>query len=254
MVGHAGTLDPLATGLLVILVGRATRLARFVEQEEKEYLAEAVLGSSTETDDSEGRVLRETRPAVWPGRSVVEEALGALTGSYPQRPPAFSARRVAGRRGYELARRGEAVPLPPTPVCVRRIDLLEWEPPVLVFRAVVSAGTYLRALARDLGERLGLGGHLRALRRERIGWLRVSEAQAPDLVGPGTALLPPLALVPGMPQRELSGTEVGDVAHGRPVSADAAEGMAALVWDGRLVAVAEGSPAGWQPRVVLEPA
>jgi len=254
-VGHAGTLDPFATGLLVVLIGRATRLARFVEREDKEYLAEAVLGVATETDDATGDVLAEHRPDRWPGRGEIEEALGELRGTYPQRPPAYSARRTAGRRGYELARRGQGVDLPATPVTVRTLDPLEWSPPVLVFRAVVSPGTYVRALARDLGERLALGGHLRALRRERIGTFRVADAVALDAVAPETRLLTPLELLPSMRRWPLTGEQARAAGHGQVVPAEAAVGEAALVSrEDRLVAVAEGNGNGWQPRVVLEPA
>lgn len=253
-VGHAGTLDPFATGLLVVLVGRATRLARFVERQDKTYWGEAVLGVTTDTDDATGTAMVEQRPDQWPGRSEVEAALARLRGTYPQRPPAYSARRVGGRRGYQLAREGRPVDLPPTPVTVSTLDLLGWEPPVLAFRAVVSAGTYVRALARDLGELLGLGGHLRALRRERIGSLSVADALPLDRIEPGVRLLDPLDVVGHLPKVALTAEECGAVGHGRPVPAVDASGAAALVSGDRLVAVAEGTGQAWQPRVVLETA
>ena len=254
-VGHAGTLDPFATGLLVILVGRATRLARYVERQDKGYLAEAVLGVATDTDDATGAVV----PGRQPGRPLPPEeeilaGLAALVGRYLQRPPAYSARRVAGERAYRLARRGEPVDLPATEVTVHALEAVEWSAPVLRFRAVVSAGTYVRAIARDLGERLGVGAHLSGLRREWIGTLRVADAHPLDTIDAGTVLLPPLDLVAHLPRVELDPEELAAVSHGRPVARDLTTGEAALVREGRLVAVAEATPAGWHPRVVLEAA
>lgn len=254
-VGHAGTLDPFATGLLVVLVGRATRLARYVERQRKGYLADAVLGVSTETDDRTGTVTATRDPTLpLPSEAEVRAALGALVGRYPQRPPAYSARRVAGERAYRLARRGEAVDLPATEVTVDTLDLVSWTPPVLRFRASVSAGTYVRALARDLGEQLGVGAHLSALRREWIGPLRAEDAIPLEALGPETPLLPPLDLLAQLPRVELSAEDLAAVRHGRVVPRPEAVNEAALVWEGRLVAVAEGAPGGWHPRVVLEPA
>jgi len=255
-VGHAGTLDPFATGLLVVLVGRATRLARFVERQAKGYLAEAVFGVTTDTDDLTGAVLDRQEPTTWPTQDAVREALVGLSGTHLQRPPAYSARRVAGRRGYELARAGLEVPLPATPVTVYGIELVEWLPPVLTFRVAVSPGTYIRALARDLGQRIGVGAHLRALRREWIGGLRVEEAVPLEDVVSATPLLSPLDLLGHLPRVELDAEQVGRVAHGRAVEGDtpAGGGEAALVADGRLVAVAEAVDGCWHPRVVLESA
>lgn len=250
-VGHAGTLDPFATGLLVILVGQATRLARFVERQVKGYWAEAVLGASTSTDDFEGDVLWERIPAQWPDEATVRAALTGFVGSFTQRPPTYSARRVGGRRGYELARRGEPVTLAPTEVTVYSAELVAWNPPVLEFRAAVSPGTYLRALARDLGERLGTGAHLRALRREWIGPLRVADALPLEVLGPQTPLLAPAELVRHLPQVELSSGEAAAIRQGRAIPAEGASGTAAVLAEGQLLAVAEGTGAAWQPRVVL---
>lgn len=252
-MGHVGTLDPFATGLLILVMGPATRMARLVEPYQKGYLAELVLGVSTDTDDAEGRVVGERPTDQWPGRAEVEAVLRTFHGSQLQRPPAFSARRVGGVRAYRIARAGKPVELPPTPVMVHRLELVEWQPPVLRFEADVSAGTYIRALGRDIGERLGLGGHLRALRRTRIGPHRVEDAvPLADLV-PGVVLRPPETLIPDLAQVVLSESERDDVGHGRPVWRAGAEGEAGLVWEGRLVAVAEGQGDRWHPRLVLEP-
>jgi tRNA pseudouridine55 synthase len=254
-VGHAGTLDPFATGLLIVLVGRATRLARFVERRPKGYLAEAVLGIATDTDDGTGAVIESRAARSWPDEPTVRGALESFRGIRPQRPPAYSARRVEGQRGYRLARAGQAVDLPPRDVTVHRIELLAWEPPVVRFRAEVSAGTYVRALARDLGAALGTVAHCRALRREWIGPFRVEDAIPPDALTALTPLLPPLRLVPDLPRVELDAAGARAAGQGRLIPAEGPAGPeAALVHDGRLIAVAEPVSAGWQPRVVLEPA
>lgn len=248
-VGHTGTLDPFATGLLVLLAGRATRLARFVEQQRKTYLATARLGWSTSTDDRTGEPLGEPVAAL-PEEPQIRGALDALQGSQEQRPPAFSAKKVAGERSYRRARRGEAVELAPVAVEVYRVELLSWEAPDLVFRAEVSPGTYLRALARDLGDRLGTGAHLTALRREAIGSLRVEEAVPLDRVGPG-ALLPAAAVLRDLPALELDADERAAVRHGRALRREAPAGDIALLWEGNLVAVARSEDACLRPAVVL---
>lgn len=254
-VGHAGTLDPFATGLLVVLVGPATRLARYVERQHKGYFAEAVLGVVTDTDDGTGTVVRRRDPALpLPSEEEIRGALATLVGRYAQRPPAYSARRVGGERAYRLARRGEAVELPATEVTVLALDFAGWSPPVLRFRAVVSAGTYVRALARDLGDRLGVGAHLSGLRREWIGPLRVEDARPLETITADTALVPALDLVAHLPRVAVDAAELAAIRHGRLVPRAEAAGEVALVSEGRLVAVAEAVPAGWQPRVVLEAA
>lgn len=248
-VGHTGTLDPFATGLLVLLVGRATRLARFVEQQPKTYLATARLGWNTSTDDCTGEPVGEPVTRL-PDVTAIRRALIGFRGPQHQRPPAFSAKKVAGERSYRRARRGEAVELAPVAVEVYRVELLAWEAPELVFRAVVSAGTYLRALARDLGQRLETGAHLTALRREAIGSLRVEDALPPERLGPG-ALLPPAAVLRDLPALELDAGEYAAVRHGRPVRREAPAGDVALLWQGDLLAVARSEDAWLRPSVVL---
>ena len=252
-VGHTGTLDPFATGLLVVLVGRATRLARFVESEAKTYLATVRLGVRTETDDLTGAVLEE-RPVGQLSLGRVQEALVGFAGEQRQRPPAYSARHVGGERSYRLARRGAAVQPPETTVTVHRIELVAWEPPAVTFRATVSAGTYLRAIGRDLGERLGTGGHLTALRREAIGALRVEQAIPLDQVGP-EALLPPAHVLGHLPAVSLDPAAKAEVVHGRAV-ADAGAAMepgvpVVLLAGGELVAVARPEDGRLRPTVVL---
>ena len=248
-VGHTGTLDPFATGLLVVLVGGATRLARFVEGRAKRYLAVARLGVATTTDDLTGETIRE-RPVQAVSDAALAAAIAGFTGRQRQRPPAFSAKHVAGVRSYRLARRGEAVDLPEVEVDVASIELVERRGELVTFRATVSAGTYLRAIARDLGEQLGTGAHLVALRREAIGDLSVSDAIAPAAVATET-LLPPRRFVSHLPVRTLDDAEAAGVAHGRVVSGAGGDGEIALVHDGSLLAVGESRGGVIHPRVVL---
>ena len=176
-IGHLGTLDPFATGLLVLLLGRATRLATFLETEPKVYDATIVFGSETDTDDETGAVTRSAEP---PGEPDVREAIHGLTGTLAQVPPAYSAKSVAGVRAYDAARRGEPLDLAPVSVTVH-----EWEVRSIdreSLRAVItcSGGTYIRALARDLGRAAGSAAHLGALRRTRVGEFDVRDAYSLD--------------------------------------------------------------------------
>ena len=254
-VGHAGTLDPFATGLLLVLIGRATRLARFVERQVKRYRADVTLGVATDTDDSTGAVIAERTPSAWPDDAAFRAALRSLEGTYPQRPPAYSARKVDGQRAYAIARAGGEPVLEARDVTVHSIHLVAWTPPVATIEVVVSAGTYVRAIARDLGERLGSVGHCSALRREAIGAFEAAHAVPLDQLGGSEPLLSPLALLGEMPRVELDQEGVGAVIHGRAVRADVELGTeAALIADGRLIAIAEGIGGWWHPRVVLEAA
>jgi tRNA pseudouridine55 synthase len=259
--GHTGTLDPFATGLLVVLIGRATRLARFVELESKTYLATARLGARTSTDDATGKLLADSKTPVSLPQVLVRKALAGFQGTQLQRPPPYSAKRVGGERSYKKARRGEAVELAEVEVTVNRIELVGYQPPHLTFRAVVSTGTYIRAIARDLGERLGVGAHLTQLRREAIGSLRVEDAVTLEQLGPA-ALLPPRELLAHLPSVELDDAARQAVAHGRAVVdgrtgalwAGEHQGSAAvaLVAAGELVAVARTDKGWLHPIVVLE--
>ncbi len=255
--GHTGTLDPFASGLLVVLVGRATRLARFVEGQPKRYLATARLGMQTATDDLTGEVIaRFPHPESVPEVRLREE-LATFLGQHPQRPPAFSAKRVAGERSYRRARRGELMELAEVPVTVHDIELVEYRPPDLCFRAVVSPGTYVRALARDLGNQLGVGAHLTALRREAIGSLGVEDAVPMDQLGPA-ALLSPQSVLRDLPSVDLDETERKAVVHGRAVKDSGAAGqraggaVVALMGGGELIAVAQAQDGWLRPTVVLD--
>ena len=250
-MGHTGTLDPFATGLLVVMVGRATRLARFVEQQPKTYLATARLGLTTTTDDLTGEPVGEAVPVLLDG-AAVEAGLRSLVGVHAQRPPAFSAKKVAGERSYRRARRGEAVELAPVQVTVHTAAMVRYAAPDVVFRVTVSAGTYVRALARDLGQRLGTAAHLTALRREAIGGLKVENAVAVETVSAGD-MLPPLAVLAHLPTVLLDPDDLTAIRHGRAVRREAPVGAeVALVAEGGLVAVAREVDGWLRPAVVLE--
>jgi len=183
-IGHAGTLDPFATGVLLLLVGKATKACERLMDSPKQYEAIVRLGATTETDDP------ETLAVPWspagggevtaPPREAVESALKALTGQIMQRPPAFSAMKIGGRRAYDLARKGHDVVLEPRPVCVYHIELLDYTWPLMRLRIDCGRGTYIRAIARDLGVALDVGGHLAELRRTAVGKFQIQDAVAPE--------------------------------------------------------------------------
>lgn len=179
-VGHTGTLDPFASGLLLVCVGPATRLAEYLSPQEKGYVATARLGVATTTHDLEGDVV--ARSEAWGDltRERVAAALRELRGTILQRPPVFSAKKVAGESAHRRARRGEVVELASVEVTVHEIELTAFDLPRIDFRVRCSSGTYIRALARDLGDILGVGAHLEALRRTAIGSFTVEGALAVD--------------------------------------------------------------------------
>ena len=219
-VGHTGTLDPFATGVLPVCVGRATRLARVLSAGDKEYAATIRLGFATTTDDLTGEPLdAPVDVVVDPG--ALNAALLALVGSFDQVPPAFSAKRVGGRRLYELARRGEAVPHAAAPVTVHAVRLLAREGDTLEIMVCCSAGTYVRALARDLGEKLGTGAHLTALRRTRSGPFDLSQAvSGDDLAGARDRMIPMAGLLLDLPAVRVGEAGRRLVGHGRELGPD----------------------------------
>ena len=185
-VGHTGTLDPFATGVLVILVGRATRLAQFLRGAEKEYEAIIRLGYATDTADATGRSTTETQRCTEFHREAIEAAFASLRGEIEQTPPMYSAKKVAGQKLYELARRGEEIERKPIRVAISRFESISPDDGLLKqnndgtrdlkVRVVCSAGTYVRALAEDFGKRLGIGAHLVELRRTRAGHFKIADA------------------------------------------------------------------------------
>ena len=199
-VGHAGTLDPLATGVMIVVTGRSTKLIEQLQAGVKEYVATIKLGATTPSFDLETEI-DATFPTEHITRELVEETLGRFKGRIEQVPPAFSACKVDGKRAYELARKGRDVELKPKVLVIDEIELQEFAPDSITVRVVCSKGTYIRALARDIGLALGSGGHLTALRRTRVGECSIDDAlnvdQTAELLRSVTVTLPQdPALVP----------------------------------------------------------
>lgn len=279
-VGHAGTLDPMATGVLVLGVGRATRLLTYLVGADKEYRATIRLGQDTDTDDAQGTVTSATGAAGLDPQALAA-AVGALTGPIEQVPSTVSAVKVDGRRAYDRARAGEEVALAARPVVVHAFDLGEPHETVaedgtpvvdLEARVVCSSGTYVRALARDLGAALGCGGHLTALRRTRVGGygLDIAVPLPGDRDGAGDepaavmarALIPPAqAARAAFPVRELSADEARELSFGRSIApADPVPGgtraapVAGVSPDGVLVALLAQEGQRVRPVLVMAPA
>jgi tRNA pseudouridine55 synthase len=248
-IGHGGTLDPFATGLLVLLVNRATRLLPFLDGEPKVYRARIRFGASTTTDDRDGEILEE-KPV--PSRETVEAAITSLTGHLLQRPPAYSAKSVGGVRAYKAARRGKPVTLEPVGVRVYEWRLIGWEGAELDAEIRCSGGTYVRALARDLGEASGSVAHLSALRRVSSGRFNVTDAVTMDaLDARNFALLPVGAAVHQLPKQTLDDLDARRVTHGQSVAASTAGDVAVLCHQDDVVAVAVREGEQWRPKVVM---
>ena len=191
-IGHLGTLDPFATGLLVLLLGRATRLATFIDTEPKVYDATIVFGEETDTDDSTGTVIRSAPP---PSEAAIRSALPAVTGKIAQVPPAYSAKSVDGTRAYDAARRGEPLELRPVDVEVYAWNEISFSKNTLTATIRCSGGTYIRALARDLGRLTSSAAHLGALRRTRVGRFDVRDAPTLDSLTADPSRIRPLRVV-----------------------------------------------------------
>jgi tRNA pseudouridine55 synthase len=260
-IGHAGTLDPMATGVLVLALGVATRLVEWATDHDKRYRAELTLGVETDTFDAEGRVVAERPVAVSP--VDLERALEGLRGEIDQRPPAFSAIQVGGRRLYDLARRGQAVEAPLRRITIRELRLLDYQAPRATIELLCSKGTYVRSLAHDLGRALGCGAHLSALRRLASGAFELADAVgleaavAEIAAGRGERLLRPLELAVAELPRLAPGAEgVAALRLGQPWAPPAEP-----IWPimlgrahdpgGELVAIVEWREGAWWPRKVL---
>ncbi len=271
-VGHGGTLDPFASGVLPVFLGRGTRVVEFHMGDRKAYRTTVCFGASSSTDDLEGELTLASGPA--PGRDAIVAALPSLTGPILQRPPAFSAIKVGGRRAYALARAGESVELKPREVSIHELTLVSWddsEPdrPIAVLDVVCSAGTYVRALARDLGEAVGSAGYLGALRRTASGGftgddaLPLDDIRAAAADGPMTLarLLRPIDTgLDRFPVVELTTDEAAAVARGqfvRPVAGfePGAERYRLRTADGALAAIAVEAGSGRlaPDKVLIEP-
>jgi tRNA pseudouridine55 synthase len=228
--GHAGTLDPQASGLLLCLLGPSTRLARYLVGLDKRYSTEVRLGLRTTTGDGEGAVLEETEIAS-------REALEALEGEVELVVPRASALKIEGQRAYKLHRRGVAVEMPTRRSTIHALQVRRYEPPLAELDLHVSSGTYVRAIAD------ALGGHCRSIRRIAVGPFRIEDADE-ELV------LPPLAALVALPERALTAEEADLIRHGRPLEGGE-EGTIALHFGGELVAVAQGDGKSLRPETVL---
>jgi tRNA pseudouridine55 synthase len=206
-IGHTGTLDPLATGVLVVCVGQATRLADYVQAMGKSYASRFRLGATSATDDADG-VVTEVPNAVAPSREEVEAALGRFVGVIEQLPPSVSALKVGGRRAHDLVRQGKEVTLAPRPVRIDAIRVLAFAWPWLDVEVDCGKGTYIRSIARDAGAALGCGGLVQTLRRTRVGPFAVEQGVSPDADPAELKLLPMATAVAGLPQVALSAEEV----------------------------------------------
>jgi len=263
--GHTGTLDPRASGVLVILVGPAVRLSEFVSASDKRYQAIIRLGSTTDTFDADGKFTNSDEP-VNVTEEQFEKVLNTFIGEIEQTPPPYSAVKVQGRKAYEMAREGEEVELAPRKITVHHLEVLEWAPPEVVIDVHCSSGTYVRSLANDLGTQLGCGAYLVGLRRTKSGRFSLRDAtplrKLQEAFHAGNwyqYLIPAAEALAEWPAIELSPDEVEDVRHGHRVkaAADATPGMVRGVsTQGELVALMDfvtgetGEPE-WQPKKVF---
>jgi len=259
-VGHTGTLDPYASGVLLILLGSATRLAEYLLEVDKEYLATIRFGTATSTFDAAGRITA-TRPFTF-REETLEAKMQTFIGERLQVPPIYSAIKVGGRKAYDLARRGEEVDLTPRKVHIYELALLRWESPNAVVRVRCSRGTYIRSIAHDIGEAMGSHAHLVTLRRIRLGPFSVERATPLEelkrrfLEGTWEKIaMPASAILEGWATVQLSAEEAEKLRNGIAIPApEGATGRArAITPDGELLAVVEVDPEAktWQPRKVF---
>ncbi|MGI8537103.1 MAG: tRNA pseudouridine(55) synthase TruB [Mycobacteriales bacterium] len=254
-VGHAGTLDPMATGVLVLGIGRATRLLGHLSLTDKSYEATIGLGVTTVTDDAEGEVLEQLDASGVTDEALVV-AMRALTGELRQVPSSVSAVKVDGVRSYARVRAGESVELVARPVTVSRFALLARRGDELDVTVQCTSGTYVRALARDLGAALGVGGHLTALRRTRVGPFAVASARTLEQLAQDLVVLPLDAAVAAfLPRRELSAEEAVALSYGQKLAASQRDGtLGAFSPEGRCIALVTDADGQARPTVVFAPA
>jgi tRNA pseudouridine55 synthase len=266
-VGHTGTLDPRATGLLPLVLGRATRLAGLLTAGDKTYEAWVRLGFATDTDDAEGAPIVGDPGAALPGEHELQGALERFRGEFEQTPPAHSAKKVGGVKAYELARRSRPVDLRPVMVTVRRLELLGRAGDIVQLRVTATSGFYVRALARDLGARLGCGGHLADLRRTGSGPFSVTDAvplEQAEALGAGLVarLVSPAESLPHLTAVSVTPSGLKRALHGNALGPEHLEGhgvaeiapgrqVRILAADGHLVALAQKRGGALHPVVVL---
>ena len=251
-VGHAGTLDPLATGVLVVAVGPATRLIEYVQRSTKRYRGKFLLGRSSDTEDTDGRVIELENPPI-PSLEQLQTAAQAMVGEIQQRPPAYSAIKVEGQRSYDLARAGNAVELPPRPIRVHRLKIVEYEYPELVLDVICGGGTYVRTLGRDLAENCGTSAVMSELTRNAVGeFHRKSAIEVADLDrnSVGELMISPLAALTELPRLTIDAEEVQRLSHGLPIKSrqEVSSGEAVTVdANGGLVAIVIATEQGLRP-------
>lgn len=258
-VGHAGTLDPFATGLLILLIGRATRLSEYLLGLNKVYEATAHLGIETTTHDPEGSIVSEAPVGEGLTREEVENALATFSGEILQEPPVFSAKKVRGEAAHRRVRRGEDVVLEKARVTIYDIALTTFAPPEVGFRVRCSAGTYIRALGRDLGRALGVGAHLKTLRRTGIGGFSVDSALSfSDLEreeGLAGHLISPADALSHLPSVTVSQADAGRIRQGQFLPLEDGEllegGPVRILLEGELLAIGARSGDHLRPRKVL---
>ena len=259
--GHTGTLDPRASGVLVVLVGPAVRLSEYVSASDKRYQAVIQLGATTDTYDSEG-VVTKTASVEDITEELFEETLQQFIGEIEQVPPPYSAVKVKGKKAYEMAREGEEVELQPRRINVYSIELLEWAPPEAVIDVYCSSGTYVRSLAHELGEKLGCGAHLIGLRRTKSGRFTLRDAtplnklrQSFDDGSWYQYLIPAAEALSDWPSLELPHELIENVRHGHRIPAEqgSPKQIRAISEQGELVALLEfvDETCEWQPRKVF---
>lgn len=229
-IGHFGTLDPMATGLLVAAAGKAARFSQFFSNETKTYQGRIRLGLATDTYDAEGEPL-SAESAELPGEQALRRAMAAYLGKIQQVPPPYSAKKFKGQPFYKLARAGQETPRTPSTVVVHRFDLIRYDPPEAEVDVVCSSGTYIRSLAHDLGRDLGCGAHLTRLRRTAAGPYTIDQALSLDRIGDLAAagdtdrfLIPLEALLPDRPRVELEDPETLLIKHGQALPLDRLKG------------------------------
>ncbi|MBC7852621.1 MAG: tRNA pseudouridine(55) synthase TruB [Pirellulaceae bacterium] len=260
-VGHAGTLDPLASGVLVVCLGPATRLIEYVQRMPKRYRATFLLGRQSDTEDVEGVVVELSNPLISTEQQV-RAILPQFLGRIQQLPPAFSALKVEGKRAYDIARQGETPDLKPRPIEVHSIALIEYAYPQLTLDIRCGSGTYVRSLGRDIARALGTEAVMSALTRTEIGPFHASQALSGDDITPQSidrVFLPPLMALGTMPTLAVSEQEEAFLRNGRQIqrrdlgsAADSQEEIALLTSSGRLLAIVVPASAGfWQPRIVF---
>ncbi|WP_020469459.1 tRNA pseudouridine(55) synthase TruB [Zavarzinella formosa] len=253
-LGHGGTLDPLATGVLVLAFGQATRLLEYVQRSPKTYTTKIIFGATSDSDDADGVIT--PREGVSPvDESAIRTAMNGMIGDISQIPPAFSALKVEGQRAYALARKGAEVDLEPRTIRIDHIELLEYTWPTLRLKIDCGKGTYIRSIARDLGNTLGVGGYVGELLRDRIGGFALDKSVSPEATREEAlrVLWPMTAPLRGLPRCNISAEEIRNIRFGRTINLKHADAEEFVVLDenGELIAIGKLTNGKFQPTKVI---